>query len=150
MGSVGGSPAARSVAPRTSPSATLDPWTWLARSAFAQEASIFGTVTDSTSGALPGVTVTGTSLSTGRVYTTVSDERGEYRLRALQPGRYKVQAELSGFATVVVSDATWATDKTDLRGKRWPAEDVHALSLANLHGEYATVLDTASVLQAMS
>ena len=55
-----------------------------------------------------------------------------------------------GFATIVVSDATWATDKTDLRGKRWPAEDVHALSLANLHGEYATVLDTASVLKAMS
>jgi nicotinamidase-related amidase len=54
-----------------------------------------------------------------------------------------------GFDTIVVSDATWATDKTDLRGKRWPAEDVHALSLANLHGEYATVRDTASVLQAL-
>jgi nicotinamidase-related amidase len=54
-----------------------------------------------------------------------------------------------GFDTVVVSDATWATDKTDLRGRRWPAEDVHALSLANLHGEYATVLDTASVLKAL-
>lgn len=53
-----------------------------------------------------------------------------------------------GFDTIVVSDATWATDKTDLRGKRWPAEDVHALSLANMHGEYATVLDTASVLGA--
>lgn len=55
-----------------------------------------------------------------------------------------------GFATIVVSDATWATDKTDLRGRSWPAEDVHALSLANMHGEYATVLDTASVLQALS
>jgi nicotinamidase-related amidase len=55
-----------------------------------------------------------------------------------------------GFDTIVVSDATWATDKTDLRGKRWAAEDVHALSLANLHGEYATVLDTASVLKALA
>jgi len=55
-----------------------------------------------------------------------------------------------GFDTIVVSDATWATDKTDLRGKRWPAEDVHALSLANMHGEYATVLDTASVLKALA
>lgn len=54
-----------------------------------------------------------------------------------------------GFATVVVSDATWATDKTDLCGKRWPAEDVHALSLANMQGEYATVLDTAAVLKAL-
>jgi nicotinamidase-related amidase len=55
-----------------------------------------------------------------------------------------------GFATIVVSDATWATDKTDLRGRRWPAEDVHQLSLANMHGEYATVLDTASVLKALA
>jgi nicotinamidase-related amidase len=54
-----------------------------------------------------------------------------------------------GFDTILVSDATWATDKTDLRGKTWPAEDVHALSLANLHGEYATVRDTASVLKAL-
>jgi nicotinamidase-related amidase len=54
-----------------------------------------------------------------------------------------------GFDTIVVSDATWATDKTDLRGKRWPAEDVHALSLANMQGEYASVLDTASVVNAL-
>jgi hypothetical protein len=72
--------------------------------AYAQEASIFGSVTDTTSGALPGVTVTATSLETGRVFSGISDERGEYRLRGLAPGRYKVQAELSGFATVVVPD----------------------------------------------
>jgi nicotinamidase-related amidase len=54
-----------------------------------------------------------------------------------------------GFDTIVVSDATWATDKTDLRAKQWSAEDVHALSLANLHGEYATVLDTSAVLKAL-
>ena len=55
-----------------------------------------------------------------------------------------------GFATIVVSDATWATDKTDLRGKRWPAEDVHQLSLANMQGEYATVLDTQTVLGSLA
>jgi nicotinamidase-related amidase len=54
-----------------------------------------------------------------------------------------------GFDTVVVSDATWATDKTDLRGRRWSAEDVHALSLANMHGEYASVRDTAAVVRAL-
>ncbi|MGD9904773.1 MAG: carboxypeptidase regulatory-like domain-containing protein [Vicinamibacterales bacterium] len=75
-----------------------------ASAAFAQEASIFGAVTDSTSGALPGVTITATSLENGRVFTSVSDERGEYRLRGLPSGRYKVQAELSGFATVIVPE----------------------------------------------
>jgi hypothetical protein len=75
-----------------------------AASAFAQEATIFGAVTDSTSGALPGVTITATSITNGRVFSSVSDERGEYRLRGLAPDRYKVQAELSGFATIVVPE----------------------------------------------
>ncbi len=55
-----------------------------------------------------------------------------------------------GFDTLVVADATWAADRTDLRGRRWPAEDVHALSLANMHGEYARVIATADMLAACS
>lgn len=55
-----------------------------------------------------------------------------------------------GFDAVVVSDATAAFDKRDLRGRLWPAEDVHALSLANLEGEYARVLDTDAVLAALA
>jgi nicotinamidase-related amidase len=50
------------------------------------------------------------------------------------------------FETYVVSDATFTFDKLDLDGKLYPAEAVHALSLANMSGEYATVLDTATVL----
>jgi hypothetical protein len=75
-----------------------------ASTAFAQEATILGTVTDDTKGALPGATVVATSLDNGRTFTGVTDERGDYRLRGLAPGRYKVQAELSGFATVIVPD----------------------------------------------
>jgi nicotinamidase-related amidase len=55
-----------------------------------------------------------------------------------------------GFDTFVVADATWAVDKTDLRNRRWSAEDVHALSLANMSGEYATIVDTAAVLKALA
>jgi len=51
-----------------------------------------------------------------------------------------------GYQVFVVSDACWAVDKTDLRGKRWPADDVHALSLAHLEGEYAHVVDAATTL----
>ncbi|MGE0814434.1 MAG: carboxypeptidase regulatory-like domain-containing protein [Vicinamibacterales bacterium] len=78
--------------------------TFAASLAFAQEATIIGTVTDETKGAMPGATVTATSLETGRLFTDVSDERGDYRLRGLPAGRYKVQAELSGFATVIVPE----------------------------------------------
>jgi hypothetical protein len=72
--------------------------------AVAQDATLSGAVHDSTKGALPGATVTATMIDTGRTTTAISDERGEYRLRGLQPGRYKVQAELSGFSTVIIPD----------------------------------------------
>ena len=56
--------------------------------------------------------------------------------------------ELRSIQVFVVGDACWAVDKTDLRGRRWPADDVHALSLAHLHGEYATVVDATTTLRA--
>ena len=46
-----------------------------------------------------------------------------------------------GFETYVVSDATFTFDKRDLSGRLFAAEDVHALALANMHGEYASVVD---------
>ena len=73
-------------------------------SLLAQEASLGGSVVDGTKAALPGATLTATMLDTGRVTTAVSDERGEYRLRGLAPGRYKIQAELSGFSTIIVPE----------------------------------------------
>jgi hypothetical protein len=72
--------------------------------ASAQDASLIGNVVDSTKAALPGATITATMIDTGRASTTVSDERGEYRLRGLPAGRYRVQAELSGFSTIVIPD----------------------------------------------
>src|SRR5688572_19778950 len=72
--------------------------------AFAQEGSLLGTVVDGTKAALPGATITATMIDTGRVSSTVADERGEFRLRGLPAGRYRVQAELSGFSTVVIPD----------------------------------------------
>jgi hypothetical protein len=72
--------------------------------AFGQDATLIGTVLDGTKAALPGATVTATLIDTGRTTSTVSDDRGEYRLRGLPAGRYKVQAELSGFSTIVIPD----------------------------------------------
>ena len=45
-----------------------------------------------------------------------------------------------GYSAFVVGDACWAVDIIDLRGQARPAEDVHALSLADLHGEYARIV----------
>ena len=53
-----------------------------------------------------------------------------------------------GFTTWLVADATASVDVVDLGGRRWPAEDVHALSLAVLSGEYAEVVAADGVLAA--
>ncbi|HET9832039.1 MAG TPA: carboxypeptidase-like regulatory domain-containing protein, partial [Vicinamibacterales bacterium] len=73
-----------------------------ALSAFAQDASLVGTVADETKAVLPGATVTATNLETGVESVAVSDERGDYRLPKLSPGKYKVKADLAGFGSIVV------------------------------------------------
>ena len=76
----------------------------LAPLARAQEVSIIGVVTDETKAVLPGATVTATNLDTGTQASGVTDARGQYRILQQLPGKYKVQAELQGFATVVVPE----------------------------------------------
>jgi nicotinamidase-related amidase len=53
-----------------------------------------------------------------------------------------------GYRIFVVADACWTVDKRDRAGRLWPAEDVHALSLANMQGDYAEVVDGATALRA--
>jgi len=74
----------------------------VATSARAQDASVIGTVTDETKAVLPGATVTAVNLETGAQMSAVTDDRGQYRLMQVPPGRYKIQAELQGFGTVMV------------------------------------------------
>ena len=51
-----------------------------------------------------------------------------------------------GFATWVVEDACYTFDKPDFFGQWHSAEEVHAMSLGNLHGEYATVISSAELV----
>ncbi|WP_095077416.1 cysteine hydrolase family protein [Pseudomonas sp. Irchel s3h17] len=51
-----------------------------------------------------------------------------------------------GFATWVVEDACYTFDKADFFGNPHSAREVHAMSLGNLHGEYATVIPLAGIL----
>jgi carboxypeptidase family protein/TonB-dependent receptor-like protein len=67
--------------------------------AWAQEATMSGTVTDSTGGVLPGVTITATHTATGNTFVAVTDEKGGYRI-PVRVGVFKVDAELPGFGTV--------------------------------------------------
>jgi nicotinamidase-related amidase len=55
-------------------------------------------------------------------------------------------ASTLGFLVWVVSDATATFGRRDLDGREWSAAEIHALSLANMSGEYATVVSAASLL----
>jgi len=55
-----------------------------------------------------------------------------------------------GFTTYVVSDATATFDNTGPNGKRYASELVHDIALADLNGEFSTVLDTKTVLERAS
>jgi len=65
--------------------------------AFAQEATIVGSVSDSTGGVLPGVTIKAVHDATGNSFETVTDSRGQYRL-PVRTGAFHLTAALQGFA----------------------------------------------------
>src|SRR5437773_11686873 len=76
-------------------------FTGLSANAGQQEASIIGQVTDESGGILPGVTVTATSPALQMpVVSTVTNERGEYRLSPLPIGAYEVTYAIAGFQIV--------------------------------------------------
>jgi hypothetical protein len=72
--------------------------------------SIAGTVVDPSGAALPGVTVTITSVERKTVDSVVSNASGNYTKEHLLPGVYEVKAELTGFKSAVVSRAKVSVD----------------------------------------
>nr|WP_201773832.1 cysteine hydrolase family protein [Ferrimicrobium acidiphilum] len=50
-----------------------------------------------------------------------------------------------GFDPWLVRDATWTFDRTGPDGDRHLAEDIHAMSLTNLSGEFARIVRTSDV-----
>ncbi len=54
-----------------------------------------------------------------------------------------------GFDTIVVSDATATFGRKDYNGKEHSADEVHAMSLANLEGEYARITTTEDILSSL-
>ena len=54
-----------------------------------------------------------------------------------------------GFETYLVSDATAAFDLIGHDGQKYSAEEIHAISLATLNDEFATIVETEAVLLAL-
>ena len=54
-----------------------------------------------------------------------------------------------GYKTFVVADATAAFAKTGINGEHYDAETIHLTALAQINNEFATVLNTNAVLDAL-
>ena len=82
--------------------------------------NIQGRVVDAQKAAVPGVTVTAKSPTTGFTRTEVTDAEGVYRLNALPVGTYDLRAELAGFTPydfkgVIVNISTAVDVNIDLK-----------------------------------
>lgn len=53
-----------------------------------------------------------------------------------------------GFSTWLAGDATATFDRIGPDGVAYTAEQIHAISLSDLHGEFATVVSTDQILEA--
>jgi hypothetical protein len=79
------------------------------RTAWAQaEASINGTVADTTGAVISGATVRVKNVEIGTVRTVLTDNQGRYAAPSLSVGKYEVSAEQSGFRTEVKKGITLA------------------------------------------
>jgi nicotinamidase-related amidase len=54
-----------------------------------------------------------------------------------------------GFDARLVRDATWTFDRVGPDGDMHSAEDIHAMTLANLNGEFARIVSCAEVIAAL-
>ncbi|MEZ5398096.1 MAG: carboxypeptidase regulatory-like domain-containing protein [Bryobacteraceae bacterium] len=77
----------------------------------AQTASVTGRVTDASGAIIPVATVTITNIATAVDRTSGVNESGYYTFALLQPGRYQIRVESTGFKSVTRSGLIFETDQ---------------------------------------
>jgi hypothetical protein len=127
----------------------------LAGNAFAQtgNASLGGIVQDPTQALIPGVTVTATNVATNVTVAQLTNESGSYDFPVLQPGTYKVTAELQGFKkavheNIVLGYATQVRENFTLEvGSTQQTVDVVSTSAEALKSSSASIGDVITQQQ---
>jgi outer membrane receptor protein involved in Fe transport len=64
---------------------------------------IYGTVTDQNRAVVASALVKFLNLASGRIVSTTTDAKGDYQVRGLQPGPYRIYVSYQGFATLARS-----------------------------------------------
>jgi len=65
---------------------------------------ITGSVTDPQGGAVPSASIVVTNIATNAAVTVSADDNGSYRVTNLQPGTYKVETTVTGFAPALADN----------------------------------------------
>ena len=63
----------------------------------AVNATLLGTITDTTGATVPGAKVTATEAATGLIHESVTNDSGNYTFPDMPPGKYNVTTEAKGF-----------------------------------------------------
>jgi len=111
---------------------------------YAQDATLYGSVTDATNAVLPGATVTALHVDTGTQFVSVSDGSGSYRIPAMRVGVYRVTAEMSGFSTVIQENVQLLVGQTAALNLRLTLSTVQ--ESVTVTGQAPLVDTTASAL----
>ncbi|HEY0307636.1 MAG TPA: carboxypeptidase regulatory-like domain-containing protein, partial [Acidobacteriaceae bacterium] len=114
----------------------------LCSTALAQfNASLSGTVQDSTGAVVANATVTLVNLGTNQTQTTVTPNTGFYRFGQLPPGHYKLTATAAGFKGYTIADVNIAAETArSVNVNLAPGE---ATDTVNVTADQTPVLQTA-------
>lgn len=115
--------------------------------------TIAGTVVDTTGAAVPGATVTATSLQTNESRTAKTGKIGEYRLESVSPGVYRIAVTAPSFSTTTVQNAhvdpsvVTSVNVTLSPGSATAAIEVNASDIAVLNTESGEISETISAAE---
>jgi Carboxypeptidase regulatory-like domain len=116
--------------------------------AFAQQplGNLAGVVTDPSGSVVRGATVTATSLATGALRVTTTNDQGYFLLPTLQAGEYKLSISLAGFANFLVDRIVVAVGQTaNVEAQLKVASASETMQVSGADAAVAVELQEASV-----
>lgn len=117
-------------------------WGTVATIAQTVTGTVRGTITDSSGAIVSGATVTAINTATGVVTPTTTNGAGEYSIRFLQIGQYKIKVEAPGFGTANYGPFALEIDQTAKVDIKLTVGA--ATAVVNVSGQMQPILNTES------
>lgn len=105
--------------------------------------TVVGTIKDPNGALVTGAKVTATNTATGETREATSDDDGNYTIPNLEPGKYRVSVDASGFQSVVFEEVTVETNARQ-------ALDVNFTAVAGTGGTVTVTSEGAPLTESES